>query len=77
MLVTALCLAALAATALPDPKPPSFTYLYSVYLTMPAGVTIGNTPSGSRAILPISGGTFSGPRLNGLFRSFLPQPIHP
>jgi hypothetical protein len=66
MFAAALCLLALAvAPAVADPPPPKFTYLYSVNLTIPAGVTIGNTPAGSRAILPISGGTFSGPKLNG------------
>jgi len=77
MFITALCLAALAATTLADPKPPSFTYLYSINLTMPAGITIGNTPSGSRAILPISGGTFSGPRLSGFFSPHQPLPTPP
>ena len=67
MLAAALFLASLAATALSDPEPPTFSYLYSINLTMPAGVNIGNTPAGSRAILPISGGTFSGPKLNGSF----------
>ncbi|KAB5585149.1 hypothetical protein GE09DRAFT_1276751 [Coniochaeta sp. 2T2.1] len=65
MISTALLFASLAVTALADPKPPVFSYLYSVNLTMPAGVTIGNGPSGSRAILPISGGTFWGPKFNG------------
>ena len=73
MLSIVLLFASLAATAVADPAPPVFSYLYSVNLTMPAGVTIGNGPSGSRAILPISGGTFWGPKFNGLFAT---TPIH-
>lgn len=65
MYAAAIFLASLVITAFADPKPPSFTYLYSINLTMPAGISIGNTPVGSRAILPISGGKFWGPKFNG------------
>ncbi|KAK3347754.1 hypothetical protein B0H65DRAFT_461341 [Neurospora tetraspora] len=64
-----LSLLALAASAaypvLAAPAPPPLTYLYSVNLTMPAGTDLGHVPYGSRALLTISGGTFSGPKLNG------------
>ncbi|KAK1773702.1 hypothetical protein QBC45DRAFT_455288 [Copromyces sp. CBS 386.78] len=60
-----LSLLALAASAVAAPTPPPLTYLYSVNLTMPAGTDLGHVPYRSRALLPISGGTFSGPKLNG------------
>ncbi|KAJ4382512.1 hypothetical protein N0V85_008566, partial [Neurospora sp. IMI 360204] len=60
-LLSLLALTASAAfPALAIPTPPSLTYLYSVNLTMPAGTNLGHVPYGSRALLPISGGTFSG-----------------
>lgn len=65
-----LSLLALAATAVAAPTPPALTFLYSVNLTMPAGTELGHVPYGSRALLPISGGTFSGPKLNGILPSF-------
>lgn len=75
-LLSLLALAASAASpALAAPTPPSLTYLYSVNLTMPAGTDLGQVPYGSRALLPISGGTFAGPKLNGELcpSSFLPS----
>ncbi|OIW25549.1 hypothetical protein CONLIGDRAFT_663322 [Coniochaeta ligniaria NRRL 30616] len=65
MFTATILVVSLIVTAFADPKPPSFTYLYSINLTMPAGINIGNTPAGGRAILPISGGTFWGPKFNG------------
>ncbi|OAA64383.1 Outer membrane protein, beta-barrel [Niveomyces insectorum RCEF 264] len=56
---------AAASGARADPKPPTLTFLYSINLTMAASLDIGSTPTGSRGILPITGGTFSGPKLNG------------
>ena len=69
-----LSLLALAASAVATPTPPPLTFLYSVNLTMPAGTELGHVPYGSRALLPISGGTFSGPKLNG---TLLPSPRSP
>jgi hypothetical protein len=76
MYIATLLLAALAGKVLADPKPPTFTYLYSINLTMPAGINIGNTPAGSRAILPISGGSFRGPKFNGSSRLRLLSSIY-
>ena len=47
------------------PTPPPLTFLYNVKLLMPPTVNIGSVPYGSRGIIPISGGTFTGPKLNG------------
>jgi len=65
----ALTLLSLAATALgrplDDPKGPSLTFLYTANLTISAPVSIGSTPQGSRAVVPFTGGSFSGPKLSG------------
>lgn len=63
----ALSLLGLAATVIATPTPPTFTYLYSVNLTIPAAANIdlGSVPLGTRSILSITGGTFWGPKLTG------------
>ena len=73
---TALALAATALAA--DPALPKLTYLYSVNLTFAPTITIGSVPYGGRDLLPISGGSFSGPKLSGTCRSPLssPPPTH-
>ncbi|KAK4038340.1 hypothetical protein C8A01DRAFT_48040 [Parachaetomium inaequale] len=60
---TALTLAATALGA--DPALPKLTYLYSVNLTFAPTISIGSVPYGGRDLLPISGGSFSGPKLSG------------
>jgi len=54
-----------ASSVLAAPTPPPLTFLYNVKLLMPPTVNIGSVPYGSRGIIPISGGTFTGPKLNG------------
>lgn len=56
---------AAATFAATTPKPPTTTFLYSINITMSAPLDIGTTATGSRSILPIAGGTFSGPKLSG------------
>lgn len=51
-----------AATA---PKAPGLTYLYSSKVTLGTTIDYGKGPRGSRVAIPITGGTFSGPKLNG------------
>lgn len=52
--------------ALPtEPAKPPLTYLYSANLTIPPAYDIGTVPMGGRAILPLTGGSFSGPKLSG------------
>lgn len=66
LLPTILLTAALPATILAaTPVPPTLTHLFSVNLTFSAPITIGSVPYGSRDLLFISGGTFSGPKLSG------------
>lgn len=62
-LVTAAALVASVSAA--TPKPPTLEYLYSINITMTPPIDIGPTAIGDRGILPITGGTFWGPKLNG------------
>lgn len=66
MIGISFILASVAMSVLAVPTPPTLTWLYSVNLTMPAGIDLGATPTGSRAALPISGGKFWGPKFNGV-----------
>ena len=63
-----------AATALsspgkaetPGPVPPLQTeFVYEAVVTIDAGVEVGATPGGTRRYIPITGGTFAGPRIRG------------
>lgn len=57
----------------PPPPPPSprLTFLYSLNCTLGTPLSVGATPNGDRVVIPITGGTFSGPRLSGMY---LPTP---
>ena len=63
-----LCLAASAVSACAQKTPaaPSLTYLYSLNCTLGASLQVGGGPHGSRVVIPITGGTFSGPKLKGM-----------
>ncbi|KAF2732600.1 hypothetical protein EJ04DRAFT_440675 [Polyplosphaeria fusca] len=58
-------LAAVPALAQNPPAAPSLTYLYTLNATLADGIPIGKGPKGDRVAIPITGGTFSGPKLNG------------
>ena len=64
-------LATAAATSQDDlsavaiPNAPGLTYLYSMNCTLGEVVNVGATPNGNRIVIPIVGGTFSGPRMSG------------
>jgi len=58
-MVLASAVTALAGGA--PPTAPSLTFLYTVNITFPAAISISPT----RDAIPITGGTFSGPKLNG------------
>jgi len=60
-LLSLLVVGSLAA----DPKPPPFTYLYTINITANDEINIGQTPVGDRAGFSYAGGNFSGPLLNG------------
>lgn len=69
-LLSFLALAATTAVASPitsgtTPAAPPTEYLFTVNITSSAPTELGETPAGQRAFQPISGGIFSGPRLEG------------
>lgn len=57
------------------PLPPSFTLLYSMEAKLGDRFSLGPIPTGQeRIVIPIVGGTFKGPRMNGMlphFESFI------
>ena len=50
-----------------DPTPPPLDFLYEMYAETAQPLIITNTPSGTRAIYPIVGGSFKGPNVTGKF----------
>ena len=60
--------AAVSASQHADKKPPAapgLTFLYSLNCTLAPPILVGAGPHGSRVVIPIIGGTFSGPKLSG------------
>jgi hypothetical protein len=45
--------------------PPSLAHVADVRVIIAAPITVGETPDGLRRVIPIIGGTISGPRLRG------------
>ncbi len=45
--------------------PPSLEHLCDLAVTIAAPVEVGHTPAGLRRMIPITGGTVTGPRMNG------------
>jgi hypothetical protein len=45
--------------------PPALEHLCDLAVTIAAPVEVGHTPAGLRRMIPITGGTVSGPQLNG------------
>src|SRR5579863_1097556 len=48
--------------SLPDPR---LTLVYRLEATLGQPLDLGDTPQGHRRIVPLTGGTFAGPELNG------------
>jgi hypothetical protein len=67
-IVHGVCILLLATLSLAGkaPKAPGLTFLYSVNITGGPTTTLGPGPRGIRFAVPILGGTFSGPKLNGI-----------
>lgn len=74
LLATTGALAGRAQTPAPPaaPKTPKLTFLYSLNCTLGPSLDVGATPVGSRVVIPITGGTFSGPKLTGTSPTPLP-----
>ena len=48
-----------------DPQAPHLEFVYQELVTLGPSQPVGETPQGKRNIVPITGGTFEGPRLKG------------
>ncbi|KAK4665143.1 uncharacterized protein QC763_510980 [Podospora pseudopauciseta] len=53
------------ALAQATPRAPGLTFLYSLNCTLGASLPVGAGPNGNRVVIPITGGSFKGPRLSG------------
>lgn len=69
-LVAAAILLMIGCHAQATPPAPGLTFLYSLNCTLGASVNVGTGPRGSRTVIPITGGTFTGPRLTGMSTSW-------
>ncbi|KAL2132006.1 hypothetical protein VTI74DRAFT_4312 [Chaetomium olivicolor] len=54
-----------AASQAKTPAAPGLTYLYSLNCTLGPAIQVGEGPHGTRVVIPIVGGSFSGPKLAG------------
>jgi hypothetical protein len=48
------------------PQPPVLDFLFTMRATLGASQRIGRGPIGTRVIVPVTGGTFEGPKLSGV-----------
>lgn len=60
-----LALVGLGVGQTEPPAAPGLTFLYSLNCTLGAPIPVGKGPHGTRLVIPIVGGSFSGPRLSG------------
>ncbi|GJD00629.1 hypothetical protein ColKHC_09454 [Colletotrichum higginsianum] len=65
ILTTALGACAVAAQDTPEPQAPKLTYLYTLTALLNSSIEIGTGIYSDRKVIPIIGGSFHGPRLNG------------
>ena len=64
--IACLLIFALSAIAQNDaPKPPDLEYVMELKVICDAPFSCGNTSHGERVVIPITGGTFEGPKLKG------------
>lgn len=55
-------------STLPAPVPPAVTLLYRMDVQLGQRFSLGPVPSGKeRIVIPIIGGTFSGPKMSGMY----------
>lgn len=48
-----------------SPEPPVLEFAFEEFVTLGPGQKVGATPYGERNIIPITGGSFSGPKIRG------------
>jgi hypothetical protein len=61
--------AASAITGSPTPAPLQTEFVYEAVVSIDPSIEVGATPLGRRRFIPITGGTFAGPRLKGVVLS--------
>ena len=61
----ALLIVSSPAVSQDDPPPPRLEFAFEEIVTLGPGIPMGETPLGRRNIVPITGGTFSGPGIEG------------
>jgi small ligand-binding sensory domain FIST len=71
---TAMLITMLAATSTPGvaqtaPATPALEFAFEETVTLGAEIAVGKTAQGERIIIPITGGTFSGPGIKGTILS--------
>lgn len=64
--LAATTLASPASNRTSTPAPPPIKYLFTANIASGAPIELGETPAGQRAFQPITGGTFSGPKISGM-----------
>ena len=63
--LAALVLPSVAHAQATPPPAPTLEFTFEETVTLAADVKVGATPWGERNIVPITGGTFAGPRIKG------------
>jgi hypothetical protein len=54
------------ASAVPSVPPLQTVFVYEAIVSIDAAVNVGPTPHGGRRYIPITGGTFAGPKMRGV-----------
>ena len=57
--------AAAPQTAMPEPAAPSLEYVMTLKVKIDGAFNVGATQHGNRFVIPITGGTFAGPKIHG------------
>ena len=61
----AAALSSVPAASQDEPPPPRLEFAFEEIVTLGQAIPVGETPRGRRNIIPITGGTFSGPGIQG------------
>lgn len=73
---TSLLFLATAVSGLTTPSPPGLEFLYSLNCTLGERFSTGVGPYGDVRVIPITGGTFEGPKIKGTCDQVLFSPSH-
>lgn len=72
---TSLFLLATAVSGLTTPTPPGLEFLYSLNCTLGERFSTGVGPYGDVRVIPITGGTFEGPKIKGIYGLVIVQAL--